>query len=87
MNDPQASELSVAGEATAEQKRLALSLISGCHVLNHLQYSVTTVLFPVMMGELGFGLLGLGVISALSSFVVPWFMIPSLTAGRRWPPS
>ncbi|MGH7887207.1 MAG: MFS transporter, partial [Candidatus Binatia bacterium] len=56
-------------EATLRQKRLALSLISGCHVLNHLQYSITSVMFPVMMTELGFGLVGLGFISALSSFV------------------
>jgi len=56
-------------EATLRQKRLALGLISGCHVLNHLQYSITSVIFPVMMKELGFGLVGLGFISALSSFV------------------
>lgn len=56
-------------EATLKQKRLALGLISGCHVLNHLQYSITSVIFPVMMTELGFGLVGLGFISALSSFV------------------
>ena len=56
-------------EATLQQKRMALGLISGCHVLNHLQYSITAVIFPVMMTELGFGLVGLGFISALSSFV------------------
>jgi MFS family permease len=56
-------------EATEEQKRLALALISGCHTLNHLQYSITSVLYPVMMKDLGFGLLQLGFISALSSFV------------------
>jgi MFS transporter, FSR family, fosmidomycin resistance protein len=56
-------------EATIHQKRVALGLISGCHVLNHLQYSITSVLFPVMMTEIGFGLVGLGFISALSSFV------------------
>ncbi len=56
-------------EATLQQKRLALCLISGCHVLNHLQYSITSVIFPVMMTELGFGLVGLGFLSALSSFV------------------
>ena len=48
---------------------MALGLISGCHVLNHLQYSIGSVIFPVMMTELGFGLVGLGFISALSSFV------------------
>ena len=41
-------------EATLQQKRTALALISGCHVLNHLQYSITAVIFPVMMAELGF---------------------------------
>jgi FSR family fosmidomycin resistance protein-like MFS transporter len=56
-------------EATIRQKRIALGLISSCHVLNHLQYSITSVIFPVMMTELGFGLVGLGFISALSSFV------------------
>lgn len=56
-------------ETSLRQKRTALGLISGCHVLNHLQYSITSVIFPVMMTELGFGLVGLGFISALSSFV------------------
>ncbi|HEY7716399.1 MAG TPA: MFS transporter [Candidatus Binatia bacterium] len=56
-------------EASLRQKRMALGVISGCHVLNHLQYSITSVIFPVMMTELGFGLIGLGFISALSSFV------------------
>ena len=56
-------------EASLRQKRVAIGVISGCHVLNHLQYSITSVIFPVMMTELGFGLVGLGFISALSSFV------------------
>ena len=56
-------------EASLHQKRMALGLISSCHVLNHLQYSITAVIFPVMMTDLGFGLVGLGFISALSSFV------------------
>jgi MFS family permease len=56
-------------EASLRQKRAALGFISSCHVLNHLQYSITAVIFPVMMTELGFGLVGLGFISALSSFV------------------
>ena len=56
-------------EATLQQRRMALSFISGCHVLNHLQYSITSVMFPVMMKELGFGLLQLGALSAISNFV------------------
>jgi MFS family permease len=56
-------------DATLQQRRMALSLISGCHVLNHLQYSITSVMFPVMMQDLGFGLLQLGALSAISNFV------------------
>src|SRR5262245_66116612 len=56
-------------DATDQQKRLALGLISTCHTLNHLQYSITSVIFPVVMKELGFGLFQLGVIVAVSSFV------------------
>lgn len=56
-------------DATDQQKRLALGLISTCHTLNHLQYSITSVIYPVVMKELGFGLFQLGVISAVSSFV------------------
>src|SRR4030095_2651940 len=56
-------------EATLQQRRLALSLISICHTLNHLQYSITSVIFPVMMKELDFGLLQLGALSAISNFV------------------
>jgi MFS family permease len=76
MNDPQVSTVSTAAsvtpaasEATEQQKRLAIGLISGCHTLNHLQYSITAVIFPVMMKELGFGLLQLGMLSAISNFV------------------
>jgi MFS family permease len=56
-------------ETSLRQRRLALSLISICHTLNHLQYSITSVIFPVMMKELGFGLLQLGALSAISNFV------------------
>ena len=72
MNDEQTAAGALAsepGETTNRQKSIALGLISGCHVLNHLQYSITSVIFPVMMMELGFGLVGLGFISALSSFI------------------
>src|SRR5437870_12750048 len=48
---------------------MAISLISACHTLNHLQYSITSVIFPVVMKELGFGLLQRGALSAISNFV------------------
>jgi MFS family permease len=72
MNGQPAAEVSISTsslEVTDQQKRLALGLISTCHTLNHLQYSITSVIFPVVMKELGFGLFQLGVISAVSNFV------------------
>jgi MFS family permease len=74
MNDqPISASATIVGarpaEATEAQKRLALGLVSSCHTLNHLQYSITAVIFPVMMKEMGFGLLQLGLLSAISNFV------------------
>lgn len=77
MNEPTSAAVSVTPldggattlEASLREKRLALGLISVCHTLNHLQYSITSVIFPVMMTELGFGLLQLGALSAISNFV------------------
>jgi MFS family permease len=69
MNEAATAVSATEVEVSDQQKRFALSLISICHTLNHLQYSITSVIFPVMMTELGFGLVGLGFISALSSFV------------------
>ena len=56
-----------AEKAGERQKRFALALVSFCHSLNHLQSNITSVLFPVMMKDLGFGLLQLGVLSAVSN--------------------
>jgi MFS family permease len=54
-------------EASEAQKKFALWLIGCCHMFNHLQYSINSVLFPVMMKDLGFGYLQLGVLSAASN--------------------
>ena len=56
-------------EANLQQRRMALSLISSCHVLNHLQYSITSVMFPVMMQESGFRPASIRALSAISNFV------------------
>lgn len=55
------------GEPSDAQKRVALLIVSFCHMLNHLQYNITSVLFPVMMRDLGFGFLQLGVLSAVAN--------------------
>lgn len=61
------SESLGAGEIGEGQKRFALSVVSVSHTLNHIEWSVTSVLYPAMMNELGFGLLQLGVLSAISN--------------------
>lgn len=56
-------------EAGEAQKRFALLLVGFCHALNHLQHSINSVLFPVMMRDLGFGFLQLGFLSAVSNVI------------------
>jgi len=58
----------ISAEGASEgQKRFALSVVSFSHTLNHLQSSITSVLYPAMMNDLGFGFLQLGVLSAVSN--------------------
>ena len=63
---PLSAQAEIEAEASETEKRFAIGLISFCHALNHLQSSFTSVLFPVMMRDLGFGFLQLGVLSAIS---------------------
>jgi MFS family permease len=56
-------------EVSASQKRSALLLVGFCHTLNHLQHSINSVLYPIMMRDLGFGFLQLGLLSAVSGVV------------------
>jgi hypothetical protein len=44
-------------EPSQVQKSFILGLVCSSHTLNHIQSGVTSVLFPVMMKELGFGYL------------------------------
>ncbi|HEX9880239.1 MAG TPA: MFS transporter [Candidatus Binatia bacterium] len=55
-------------EPSRAQKSFILSLVCSSHTLNHIQSGVTSVLFPAMMKDLGFGFLQLGVLSAAHHF-------------------
>jgi len=55
-------------EPSQAQKSFILGLVCSSHTLNHIQSGVTSVLFPVMMKELGFGYLQLGILSAAHHF-------------------
>ncbi len=57
-----------AEEASQAQKSFVLGLVCSSHTLNHIQSGVTSVLFPAMMKELGFGYLRLGILSAAHHF-------------------
>lgn len=62
-------------EASQAQKRFVLGLVSCSHTLNHIQSNITSVLFPVMMADLGFGFLQLGVLSAVHHFAAQGLQI------------
>jgi len=55
-------------EPSQAKKSFILGLVCSSHTLNHIQSGVTSVLFPVMMKELGFGYLQLGILSAAHHF-------------------
>ena len=55
-------------EASQSQKSFILGLVCSSHTLNHIQSGITSVLFPVMMKDLGFGFLQLGILSAAHHF-------------------
>lgn len=62
------TDLAAGKEISEARKRFILSLVCSSHTLNHIQSGVTSVLFPVMMKELGFGFLQLGMLSAAQHF-------------------
>lgn len=55
-------------EASQTQKSFVLALVCSSHTLNHIQSGITSVLFPAMMRDLGFGFLQLGILSAAHHF-------------------
>lgn len=55
-------------KAKGARERFVLGLVCSSHTLNHIQSGVTSVLFPVMMKELGFGRLQLGILTAAHHF-------------------
>ncbi|NIO10220.1 MAG: MFS transporter [Deltaproteobacteria bacterium] len=59
---------SAAEEPSPSQKTFILGLVCSSHTLNHIQSGVTSVLFPAMMKDLGFGYLQLGILSAVHHF-------------------
>jgi MFS family permease len=62
------ADLAQGVELSEARKRFILSLVCSSHTLNHIQSGITSVLFPVMMKDLGFGFLQLGVLSAAHHF-------------------
>lgn len=61
-----ASDESIPEEATEQDSKqgYVLGVVSTSHFLNHVQMSVTAVLLPVMMRELGFDFFQLGLLSS-----------------------
>jgi len=54
-----------AGRESARQRNLVFGIINLSHLFNHLESSVVAVLYPVMMGEMGFGYFALGVLQMI----------------------
>ncbi len=53
------------GERTPDRNRTVMGIVGFSHLLNHLQSGMVSVLYPIMMAELGFTYLGIGLLQTL----------------------
>jgi MFS transporter, FSR family, fosmidomycin resistance protein len=61
-----ATDVASAGEArTVRQRNLVLLIVNMSHLVNHVQSSMVSILYPVMMNELGFGFYQMGILQTL----------------------
>ncbi|HWP57841.1 MAG TPA: MFS transporter [Candidatus Acidoferrales bacterium] len=59
-------QISSARETVSRAKRnLVFGVVNLSHVLNHMESSMVAILYPVMMGELGFGYFAVGVLQTI----------------------
>jgi FSR family fosmidomycin resistance protein-like MFS transporter len=80
----------VAGEVAtvaAQQKsrKLIFGIVNLSHVFNHMQSSMLSVLYPVMMSELGFGYFQIGLLQTIYQFSAMGFQVIYGVLARFFP--
>lgn len=79
-------------EATAEsefarQRNLVFGMINLSHLFNHMESGMVSVLYPVMMGEIGFGYFAIGVLQMIYQMTAMGFQVLYGLLARFFPRS
>lgn len=86
---PGAAEAPLAESAAAVEsgarRALAFSLVGAGHLVNHVQQGMVTVLYPLMMRELGFGYFEIGLLQTTFQMTSQGCQIAYGFLGRFWP--
>jgi MFS family permease len=80
------SQLGQAAETVSNSRRnLVLGVVNLSHVFNHMQSGMVSVLYPVMMGELGFGYFQIGVLQTIYQLSAMGFQVIYGVLARFFP--
>ena len=78
--------LQTASERARDGRRnLVLGVVNVSHVFNHMQSGMLSVLYPVMMGELGFGYFQIGVLQTIYQLSAMGFQVVYGMLARFFP--
>jgi FSR family fosmidomycin resistance protein-like MFS transporter len=76
---------STADAAGASRRNLILGVVNLSHVFNHMQSGMVSILYPVMMGELGFGYFQIGVLQTIYQLSAMGFQVVYGVLARFFP--
>jgi FSR family fosmidomycin resistance protein-like MFS transporter len=68
-----------------ERRRFIFGIVNLSHVINHMESSAASVLYPVMMGELGFGYFAIGVLQTIYQLTAMGFQVIYGLVARLFP--
>ena len=77
--------LSAADSVSASRRNLILGVVNVSHVFNHMQSGMVSILYPVMMGELGFGYFQIGVLQTIYQLSAMGFQVVYGVLARIFP--
>ena len=61
--------------ASTAKRNLIFGIVNLSHVLNHMESSMVAILYPVMMGELGFGYFAIGILQTIYQMTAMAFQV------------
>jgi len=76
---------SASGRAGETRRHLIFGIVNVSHVFNHMQSGMFSILYPVMMGELGFGYFQIGVLQTIYQLSAMGFQVVYGMLARFFP--